>query len=76
MGGIRHVHELHIRHHSRHHDQQKGHPVKKMWRTIFVITIAIPQFVSLMLVSKMLTDTGVVNVLLQSWAGSASRSPS
>ena len=36
-----------------------------MWRTIFVITIAIPQFVSLMLVSKMLTDTGVVNVLLQ-----------
>lgn len=44
---------------------KKGIRFKKMWRTIFVITIAIPQFVSLMLVSKMLTDTGVVNVLLQ-----------
>ena len=44
---------------------KKGIKLKKMWRTIFVITIAIPQFVSLMLVSRMLTDTGVVNVLLQ-----------
>lgn len=44
---------------------KKGIRLKKMWRTIFVITIAIPQFVSLMLVSRMLTDTGVVNVLLQ-----------
>ena len=38
-----------------------------MWRTIFVVTIAVPQFVSLLLVSKMFTDTGVVNVLLQQW---------
>ncbi len=44
---------------------KKGVRLKKMWRTIFVITIAIPQFVSLMLVSRMLTDTGVVNVILQ-----------
>ena len=43
----------------------KGIRFKKFWRTIFVITIAVPQFVSLMLVSKMFTDTGVVNVLLQ-----------
>ena len=44
---------------------KKGIRFKKFWRTIFVITIAVPQFVSLMLVSKMFTDTGVVNVLLQ-----------
>ena len=46
---------------------KKGIKLKKMWRTIFVITIAIPQFVSLMLMSKMLTDTGVINVILQNW---------
>lgn len=44
---------------------KKGIRLKKMWRTIFVVTIAVPQFVSLLLVSKMFTDTGVVNVLLQ-----------
>jgi len=44
---------------------KKGIRFKKMWRTIFVVTIAVPQFVSLMLVSKMFTDTGVVNVLLE-----------
>lgn len=44
---------------------KKGIRLKKMWRTFFVITIAIPQFVSLMMLSRMLTDTGVVNVLLQ-----------
>jgi len=44
---------------------KKGIRFKKMWRTIFVITIAVPQFVSLMLMSKLLTDTGIVNVLLQ-----------
>ena len=44
---------------------KKGIRFKKMWRTIFVITIAVPQFVSLLLVSKMFTETGVVNVLLQ-----------
>ncbi|MCL1963959.1 MAG: sugar ABC transporter permease [Firmicutes bacterium] len=44
---------------------KKGIRLKKMWRTLFVVTIAIPQFVSLMLVSRMLTDTGIVNVILQ-----------
>jgi len=34
---------------------------KKFWRTLFVITIAIPQFVTLMLVSKMFGDYGIVN---------------
>ena len=34
---------------------------KKMWRTLFVITIAIPQFVTLLLVGKMFGDYGIVN---------------
>lgn len=39
--------------------------LKKMWRTIFVTTIAVPQFVSLLLMSKLLHDQGALNVLLQ-----------
>ena len=35
--------------------------LKKMWRTMFVITIAIPQFVTLLLVGKMFGDYGIVN---------------
>lgn len=38
--------------------------LKKMWRTWFIIPIAIPQFVSLLLVSRALEPTGAVNVLL------------
>ena len=34
---------------------------KKFWRTIFVITIAIPQFVTLLLVGKMFGNYGIVN---------------
>lgn len=44
---------------------KKGIRLKKMWRTIFMITIAIPQFVSLMLMSQLLSDTGALNSLLQ-----------
>ena len=36
----------------------------KVWRTGFVITIAVPQFVSLMLIRFFLGDTGIVNNLL------------
>ena len=39
---------------------------KKMWRTVFVITIAIPQFVSLLLMSQLLSDYGGVNVIITS----------
>lgn len=35
--------------------------LKKMWRTFFVITIAIPQFVTLLLISKMFGNYGIVN---------------
>lgn len=38
--------------------------IKKFWRTIFVITIAIPQFVSLMLIRYFLADYGIVNTIL------------
>lgn len=42
-----------------------GIKLKKMWRTLFVMTIAIPQFVSLLLMSKLLADQGALNNLLQ-----------
>lgn len=35
----------------------------KFWRTLFVITIAIPQFVTLLLVGKMFGDFGIVNAV-------------
>lgn len=38
---------------------------KKMWRTLFVITIAIPQFVTLLMMRNFYADTGIVNTFLQ-----------
>ncbi|MDE5942934.1 MAG: sugar ABC transporter permease [Clostridia bacterium] len=46
---------------------KKGIRLKKLWRTVLVMTIAVPQFVSLLLMSQMLGETGVINNLLQSW---------
>ena len=44
----------------------KGIKLKKVWRTILVTTIAVPQFVSLLLISRMLnTEVGVINGLLR-----------
>lgn len=43
---------------------KKGIKLKKMWRTFFVISIAVPQFVSLMLISRLLDTNGAVNTLL------------
>ncbi len=43
---------------------KKGIKFKKMWRTFFVLSIAVPQFVSLMLISRLLQDNGAVNTLL------------
>lgn len=42
----------------------KAIKLKKLWRTVFVTTIAIPQFVSLLLMSKLLADQGTVNQIL------------
>ena len=38
---------------------------KGMWRTILSLTIAVPQFVSLMIIRNMFKDNGAVNTLLQ-----------
>lgn len=35
----------------------------KLWRLLFVITIAVPQFVSLLLVSHFFADNGIVNTI-------------
>ena len=40
---------------------KKGIKLKKMWRTILVLTIAIPQFISLLYVAKMFAKNGIVN---------------
>lgn len=36
---------------------------KKFWRTCFMVTIAVPQFVSLMLVRNFFADQGIVNTM-------------
>ena len=40
---------------------KKGITLKKAWRTILVLTIAIPQFISLLYVSKMFSKNGIIN---------------
>ena len=45
----------------------EGIKAKKMWRTIFVITMGIPSFISLLVVGTMLGERGIINVLLQQW---------
>ncbi len=44
---------------------KKGIKFKKVFRTILVMTIAVPQFVSLLLVSRMFADEGIINSVLQ-----------
>lgn len=44
---------------------KKGIRCKALFRTMFVMTVAVPQFVTLLLMSQMLSDNGVVNVILR-----------
>ena len=44
----------------------KGIKLKKIWRTVLISTIAVPQFISLLLVSYIFSDYGVVNGILTS----------
>ena len=37
---------------------KKGIKLKKLWRTVLILTIAVPQFVSLLLINRMLSNTG------------------
>jgi arabinogalactan oligomer/maltooligosaccharide transport system permease protein len=46
---------------------KKGIKFKKLWRTILVMTIAIPQFVSLLYVSKLFASDGLINSYLLKW---------
>ena len=43
---------------------KKGIRIKKFWRTCLVTTIAVPQFISLLYVSKMFAANGIVNGVL------------
>ena len=43
---------------------KKGIKLKKLWRTVLIMTIAIPQFISLLYVSKMFDKNGIINGLL------------
>jgi arabinogalactan oligomer/maltooligosaccharide transport system permease protein len=44
---------------------KKGIKLKKVWRTILVFSIAIPQFISLLYVSKMFANDGIINSFLR-----------
>ena len=46
---------------------KKGIRLKKLWRTLLVTTIAVPQFVSLLYVSKLFAADGLINGLLMDW---------
>jgi ABC-type sugar transport systems, permease components len=44
---------------------KKNVKIKGFWRTMFILSIAIPQFVTLLTMQTMLQDEGAMNVLLQ-----------
>ena len=44
--------------------QLKG---KKYWRIVFMVTMAVPQFVSLLLMANLFNDSGPINALLLNW---------
>ncbi len=46
---------------------KKGIKFKKLWRTILVLTIAVPQFVSLLYIMKMFANDGLINGYLLKW---------
>ena len=43
---------------------KKGIQLKKVWRTILIMTIAIPQFISLLYVARMFNPNGLINGFL------------
>ncbi len=44
--------------------QKKGIRLKALWRTLFVVAIAVPQFVTLLLMQKILDGDGILNKVL------------
>ena len=43
---------------------RKGVKLKALWRTLFVVAIAVPQFVTLLLMQKILDGDGILNKIL------------
>ena len=43
---------------------KKGIRFKALWRTLFVVAIAVPQFVTLLLMQKILDNDGILNAIL------------
>ena len=43
---------------------KKGIKIKKFWRTVLVMTIAIPQFVSLLYVAKLFDSSGIIGKII------------
>ena len=41
--------------------------IKSFWRVMLSFTIAVPQFISLLIINKMFSDTGIVNTLFVEW---------
>lgn len=54
---------------------KKGIKLKKLWRTLFVMTIAVPQFVTLLLMAQMLGNASEspLNLIISMFTGEASR---
>ncbi len=44
---------------------KKSIKLKKFWRICLITVVAVPQFISLLLVSKMLRDEGIINTILR-----------
>lgn len=44
---------------------RKGIKFKGFWRTMFVISIAVPQFVTLLVMAQLLHDRGAINIILK-----------
>ena len=50
---------------------KKGIKLKKLWRTILVFSIAIPQFISILFVSQIFAEGGLIDGLVQTLSGGA-----
>ncbi len=50
---------------------KKGIKLKKWWRTVLVLTIAIPQFISLLYINKLFAYEGVINGVITNLGGEA-----
>src|SRR5699024_5848300 len=40
---------------------------KKVYRTLFILTMAVPQFIILLIMNNLLNDSGMVNTMLMNW---------